>query len=367
MTFTFGKNFRIHVFGESHGEGIGVVVEGVPPGLPIDEKMIQQELDKRRPGSSQLVSSRSEKDQVSIRSGVFNGKSTGAPVTLTIPNMDVDSTHYEKIRHTPRPGHADYTARIKFNQYNDYRGGGTFSGRMTAAFVMAGALALEILREQGVNVLAHVVQLGKVKADQEVSSYEISKNVYQNLVRCADVDSIEKMKKEIAQAKADGDSVGGIIECRVIGVPVGLGEPLFDSVESTISHAIFSIPGVKGIEFGSGFRGSSRRGSENNDSLIVVDGSVGWSKNDAGGILGGISNGEPIVFRVAVKPTPSISAPQHTVDLNEMKEVSIVTRGRHDPSIAPRAVPVIEALAAVVMVDLLMRKKSTMHDIRNHN
>ncbi|MFW9807619.1 MAG: chorismate synthase [Candidatus Thorarchaeota archaeon] len=345
------------MFGESHGEGIGVVVEGVPPGLMIDKEMIQLELNKRRPGISEFVSSRNEKDEVSIRSGVFNGKTTGAPVTMTIFNSDVDSSFYEDIRDIPRPGHADYTARVKYQGHNDYRGGGTFSGRMTAAFVMAGAIASQILQIHKMKVIAHVIQIGRVKVSREVSSYEIAKNVYQNPVRCADVDSISSMSEEIAQARADGDSVGGIVECRIIGVPVGLGEPLFDSIESTISHAMFSIPSIKGIEFGSGFAGASKRGSENNDSPAIIDGSFGWSKNDAGGILGGISNGEPIIFRIAIKPTPSISKTQRSVDLNGMKETSIVSRGRHDPSIVPRVVPVVEGLTAVVMADLLKRNK----------
>ncbi|MFW9786041.1 MAG: chorismate synthase [Candidatus Thorarchaeota archaeon] len=358
MTFSFGKEFRIHVYGESHGEGIGVVVEGVPPGLNMDEEMIQQELDKRRPGGSEITSSRSEQDQVSIHSGMFNGKSTGAPITLSISNKDVDSSSYEVIRHTPRPGHADYTARVKFEGYNDYRGGGTFSGRMTAAFVMAGALAKSILKEHGVMVLAHVVQIGQVSINEEVSDYEISKNVYENPVRCAHADIVSEMTNEIAEAKADGDSVGGIVECRVLGVEPGIGEPLFDSVESVISHAMFSIPGVKGVEFGSGFAGSLRRGSENNDSLILREGKIDWAKNDSGGILGGITNGAPIVFHVALKPTPSISRAQRTIDLEKMEETSIQTKGRHDPSIVPRAVPVVEGLAAVVLVDLLMRASS---------
>ncbi|MBY8996995.1 MAG: chorismate synthase [Candidatus Thorarchaeota archaeon] len=361
MTFTFGKDFKLHVYGESHGESIGVVVEGVPPGILIDTSMIQQELDKRRPGSGHLVSSRSEKDQVTIRSGVFKGKSTGAPITMTIPNTDVDSSSYEEIRHIPRPGHADYTARVKYSEYNDYRGGGVFSGRMTAAFVMAGAIAKQVLDEHGIKVLAHVVQVGKVRMEKEVSSEDIRRNVYQNPIRCADIDSVSEMKAEVEQAKAEGDSVGGIVECRILGVPAGFGEPLFDSVESVISHAIFSIPGVKGIEFGSGFGGSLKRGSENNDSPVIDDGGIQWSKNDSGGVLGGITNGAPIVFRVAFKPTPSISKVQSTVDLEKMEETSIQITGRHDPSIVPRAVPVVEGLAAAVMVDLMKRNASQIH------
>lgn len=357
MTFTFGKDLKIQVFGESHGKEVGVVVEGFPPGISIEKSTIQQELDKRRPGSGHLVSSRSEKDQVSIRSGIFKGKSTGAPITMSIPSTDVDSSSYEAIRHTPRPGHADYTARIKYEGTNDYRGGGFFSGRMTAAFVMAGSLAKQALEKHGLRFYAHVVQVGRIKAKESISLHEIEMNTYSNPVRCADAETVSKMEREISEAKDDGDSVGGIIECRINGVPVGLGEPIFDSIESVMSHAMFSIPGVKGIEFGSGFSGSLKRGSENNDSPIIVNGAVQWSKNDAGGILGGISNGAPIVFRVAFKPTASIAKEQRTVNLEEMKETSIRIRGRHDPCIVPRAVPVIEGMAAVVLTDLFMRSR----------
>ncbi|MHA2160477.1 MAG: chorismate synthase [Candidatus Thorarchaeota archaeon] len=364
MTFSFGKEFRIQVYGESHGEGIGVVVEGVPPGLVIDESKIQMELNRRRPGVSSLVSARSEKDTFSIRSGVFSGKSTGAPISMYIPNSDVDSSGYEKIRDTPRPGHADYTARIKYDNNNDYRGGGIFSGRMTAAFVMAGALAKQVLMKSGISVFAHTVQIGKVKAIKEISIEDIEKTVFTNSVRSADRESVSKMEIEIANAKKEGDSVGGIIECRILGIPVGLGEPIFDSVESVISHAMFSVPGIKGIEFGSGFHGASLRGSENNDSPVIVDNSIQWSKNDAGGILGGISNGAPIVFRVAVKPTASIAKKQMTVDLVKMGNTSIQIEGRHDPCIVPRAVAIIEGMAAVVIMDLM--KRAGFSDTRTH-
>ncbi|MHA1948845.1 MAG: chorismate synthase [Candidatus Thorarchaeota archaeon] len=358
MTFSFGNDFKIQVYGESHGEKVGVIVEGFPPGISIDKSQVQLELDKRRPGSGDLVSSRSEKDQVSIQSGMFNGKSTGAPIDMSIPNIDVDSSSYEAIRHTPRPGHADYTARIKYGGTNDYRGGGFFSGRMTAAFVMAGSLAKQALEKHGIQFLAHVVQIGRIQAKEVISPQEIKENVYSNPIRCADNESLSKMETEIAEAKEEGDSVGGVVECRILGIPVGLGEPLFDSVESVISHAMFSIPGVKGIEFGSGFSGSSKRGSENNDSPVIVNGEIHWLKNDAGGILGGITNGAPVVFRVAFKPTSSIAKEQRTVDLLKMKNTSIKIKGRHDPCIVPRAVTVVEGMAATVIADLYMRSNN---------
>ncbi|MFW9800132.1 MAG: chorismate synthase [Candidatus Thorarchaeota archaeon] len=360
MTFTLGKDFKIHVFGESHGKGIGVMVEGCPPGLTIDKAQIQMELDRRRPGSGHLVSSRAESDIVDIRSGVFNGKATGAPITMTIPNVDVDSSSYEEIRNTPRPGHSDYTAKIKYDGYNDYRGGGFFSGRMTAAFVMAGSLARLALANIGIEVLAHTVQIGSVTTGVEVSNEEIRSNVYSNSVRCADIEAAWQMQEEIARVKSEGDSIGGVVENLVLGIPAGLGEPIFDSVESVISHAMFSIPGAKGIEFGSGFRGASLRGSENNDSPTIEDGRLVWSKNDAGGVLGGITNGAPVVFRVAFKPTPTISKEQYTVDIEKMKKTPIRVKGRHDPCIVPRAVPVVEGLTAVVIADLVKRNSAEL-------
>jgi chorismate synthase len=360
MTFTFGKDFKIQIFGESHGEGIGVVVEGCPPGLEIDDSQIQTELNRRRPGTGALVSSRSESDVFKIQSGVFKGKTSGAPLSMTIPNIDVDSSSYEEIKDTPRPGHADYTARVKYKGFNDYRGGGVFSGRLTAAMVMGGSVAQQLLKQRGIEVLAHVVQIGQESVDRNLSDDEIRSNVYSSPVRCGDKKSAKRMKAVIEGVKSEGDSIGGVIECRIVGIPAGVGEPLFDSVESVLSHAMFSIPGVKGVEFGSGFKGASMRGSENNDPPIIVDGKVGWSKNDAGGILGGITNGAPVIFRVGFKPTSTISKDQQTVDLTKMEEVQLQARGRHDPCIVPRAVPVVAGLAAIGMIDLLKRNAATI-------
>ncbi|MHA1934670.1 MAG: chorismate synthase [Candidatus Thorarchaeota archaeon] len=359
MTFTFGKDFKIQVFGESHGEAIGVVVEGCIPGLEIDKTQIQRNLNRRRPGSSPLVSSRAESDIVEIHSGVFNDRATGAPIMMTIPNTDVDSSSYEEMKHTPRPGHADYTARIKYDGYNDYRGGGIFSGRMTAALVMAGSIAERILLKKSIEVIAHVVQIGSVRAGRSITDAEIKSNVYSNEVRCADIESVGPMLEEVSKAKHEGDSIGGIIECRILGVPVGIGEPFFDSVESVISHAMFSIPGAKGIEFGSGFHAASMRGSEHNDSPQVDNGKVTWIKNDAGGVLGGITNGAPVVFRVGFKPTSTISKEQRTVNLEKMVETSLKAKGRHDPCIVPRALPVVEGLACIAIADLVKRKDSS--------
>ena len=360
MTFSFGKEFKIHVFGESHGELIGVTVEGCTPGLEIDTSLIQPDLDKRRPGAGNLVSSRTETDTVRIHSGVFQGRATGAPITMTVLNLDVDSSSYEETRIRPRPGHADYTSRVKYDGFNDYRGGGVFSGRMTAAFVMAGSIAKVMLRRMGIEILAHVIQIGPEKVSRDATDQEIRSNAYSSSSRCAVVESAEVMQAEIERAKRNGDSIGGVVECRILGVPVGYGEPLFDSVESVIAHAMFSIPGVKGVEFGSGFRGASLRGSENNDSPTIRDGGIEWTKNDAGGVLGGITSGAPVLFRVAFKPTPSISKQQSTVDLERMEMSTLTIGGRHDPCIAPRAVPVVEGLAAVAMTDFALRSNKRL-------
>ncbi|MCF2137897.1 MAG: chorismate synthase [Candidatus Thorarchaeota archaeon] len=355
--FTFGKLFKIHVFGESHGKSIGVVVEGCPTGISLDPEVIQEALDQRRPGTGRLTTARQEPDQVKILSGIFKGHSTGGPILLLIHNEDCDSSGYDDLHDTPRPGHADYTARIKYGGNNDYRGGGFFSGRITASFVMAGAVANQILKSYGIEILAHTTKIGRVKVDEPISNEQIREQVYRNETRCADAIIARQMEQEVLAAKSARDSVGGIIECRVLNLPAGLGEPIFDSVESYLSHAMFSIPAVKGIEFGAGFSAAEMRGSTHNDQMRIHDGEVSFLKNDAGGILGGITTGAPVVFRVAVKPTPSIAVPQQTVNLATGENAEIKIIGRHDPCIVPRAVPVVEAMAAIVFADLLAYAK----------
>ena len=330
MSNSFGEKFKITVFGESHGECVGVIIEGCPPGQKIDKHLIQKELDKRKPGQNYLTSQRKESDKLEVLSGVLKGRATGAPITMLVRNKDIDSTFYEEIKNTPRPGHADFTARIKYNFSNDYRGGGIFSGRMTAAFVMAGAIAKQILTKKKIKAIAQIIQIG-------------------NSV------TAETIEQQILNVKEENDSIGGLIECRVIGMPVGIGEPVFDSIESVLTHAIFSIPGVKGVEFGSGFKCINMKGSEHNDPFVLKDGKVITTTNNAGGILGGLSNGMPIIFRVAIKPTSSIFKEQNTVNLERMKECNLKVKGRHDPCIAIRAVPVIENMTAIVLVDLLLR------------
>ncbi len=353
MGNSYGKMFTITSFGESHGICMGVVIDGCPAGLPLGEADIQKEVDKRKP-SSPVSTSRVEEDKVEILSGVFNRHTTGAPICLLICNKDVDSSEYEKTRYLLRPGHADYTAFMKYGGYNDYRGGGRFSGRITSTYVMAGAVARKLLDIIGIEMLAYTVEIGGIRA-QPKSIDEIEKNIYLNQLRCGDSDAVSKMLDEIEKARQSGDSVGGIIESTAINVPVGLGEPVFDTLEGELAKSLFSIPAVKGVEFGSGFEAARKKGSENNALFSIKEGKIITESNNAGGILGGISNGMPIVVRVAVKPTPSISIKQETVDINIMQKAELEVKGRHDICIVPRAVPVVESMMAITICDFAMR------------
>ena len=354
MNNSFGKLFTITCFGESHGRCVGIIIDGCPAGLPITEKDIQVEVDKRRPGISAAATGRVEEDKVEILSGVFNGFTTGAPICLLVWNRDVDSSDYEKNRFLPRPGHADYTAFVKYGGFNDFRGGGRFSGRITAAFVMAGAVARKLLGLIGVEVLAHTTEIGGIKAVSKEFA-EIKANVEKNPLRCADPDAADKMVSLIEKLKLEGDSVGGIVEGIALNVPAGLGEPVFDTLEGELAKAMFAIPAIKGVEFGSGFSAAGKKGSENNDAFALRDGKIITTSNNAGGILGGISNGMPVVLKAAVKPTASISLSQPTVDLQKMENSSLTVGGRHDVCIVPRAVVVVEAMMAVILCDFATR------------
>ncbi len=356
MENSFGKMFTITSFGESHGRCIGVTIDGCPAGLPLTEGDIQREVDKRRPQAGIAATSRAEEDKVEILSGIFNGHTTGAPICLLIWNKDVDSSEYEKKRFLPRPGHADYTAFIKYGGFNDFRGGGRFSGRITATFVMAGAVAKKLLNLIGIEVLAHTIEIGGIKAKTKELD-EIRENIGRNPLKCADLEAASEMTRAIARAREEGDSVGGTIEGLALNVPVGLGEPIFDTLEGELAKAIFAIPAIKGIEFGSGFSASGRRGSENNDPFTIENGKIVTVTNNAGGILGGISNGMPVVLRIAVKPTPSISRSQETVDMKKMQNVSLEVKGKHDTCLVPRAVPVVEAMMAITLADFAMRAR----------
>ncbi len=353
-----GERFMMITFGESHGRCVGVIVDGCPAGLPLQESDIQSKLDLRKPGQSIVTTQRREEDKVEILSGVFNGYTTGAPICMLIWNKDVDSKPYDMIKSKPRPGHADYPAYVKYKGFNDYRGGGRFSGRLTAAFVMAGALAEKLLRYTlGIEIFAYTKEIGGISMNKDALDYidEIKSNRYSNEVRCPDSSTAILMRDAIVKARQEGDSLGGIVECIAINVPIGLGEPIFGALESDISRALFSIPAVKGVEFGSGFRAARLKGSENNDPYTIKDGKVVTLTNNAGGILGGLSNGMPLLLRVAFKPASSIAKTQRTVDIESMNDSEIVVPGRHDPCVVPRAVPVVEAMVAVVLADHAIR------------
>ena len=342
---SFGQFFRVTTFGESHGPAIGVIVDGVTPGLELDVAAIQHELDRRRPGQSSVTTQRKEPDTVEIVSGVFEGRTTGAPIAMVVGNKDAKSSHYDAIKDLFRPGHADYTYLKKYG-LRDHRGGGRASARETAMRVAAGAIARQLLARRGVTLTAYTLRAGGV-ACQSVDLDEIERNP----MRACDASAAAEMVKRVEHARSQGDSIGGVVECRIRGVPAGLGEPIFDRLDAELAKAILSIPATKGIEFGAGFAAADMTGVEHNDELTPS----GFATNNAGGILGGISNGDEIVFRVVIKPTSSISRPQRT--LNTAGEpAEIRTKGRHDPCLCPRAVPVVEAMAALVLEDHFKRQ-----------
>jgi chorismate synthase len=341
---SFGKIFKITTFGESHGEAVGVVIDGIPSNTVVSTEYIQRELDRRKPGQSSITTQRKEADQVHILSGVFEGRSTGMPVCLVLYNKDQRPGDYDKIKDLFRPGHADYTFHKKYG-IRDHRGSGRASGRETAGRVAAGAIAKKLLTENGIEVIAYTLEVGGIRCEN--FDPDVIEN---NIVRACDENAADKMTQLIKSIAEEGDSIGGIIECRIKGLKPGLGEPVFDKIDAELAKAMISVGGVKGIEFGAGFKAAQMKGTEHNDQMDAS----GFCSNNAGGILGGISNGNEIVFRVVVKPTSSISKPQKTID-TKGKEQSISTEGRHDPCICPRVVPVIEAMACIVVEDHILR------------
>jgi len=349
----FGTRYRTTIFGTSHGPFVGCTIEGLRSGMRIDEAVVQGQLDRRRPGQSLVTTQRKEADRVEFSEGISDGLATGEPIVALIRNEDVQSKSYANAARVPRPGHGDFAAAMKYGGKSDLRGGGQLSGRMTAPLVVSGAIARQVLEPKGVRFYAHAAQIGRVTA-QPVTPQQIAANVELSAVRCADLEAADRMIEEIEAARKDRDSVGGVIEAVVTGLPPGVGEPFFESVESALAHLLFSIPAVKGVDFGAGFRSASMRGSEHNDAFTVEAGRVATETNHAGGILGGITNGMPITFRVAVKPTASIAKPQRSVDLGTMRPTEIVVTGRHDPCIVPRAVPVVENAAAMAILDLML-------------
>jgi len=356
MKNTFGQSVAVTLFGESHGEYIGAVLDGLAPGLAIDEAFIRHQLSLRRP-QGKISTPRVENDEFRIVSGVFEGKTTGTPLCILIPNTNTRSGDY--TRNLPRPGHADYTAECKYHGYQDHRGGGHFSGRITAALVAAGAIAISALRQNGILIGTHISRISDI-CDRSFGSYESDIETLADLTfPVLDSQKADLMRACIEDAASEGDSVGGILETAVIGLPAGIGEPWFDTVEGMLSHALFSIPAIKGVEFGTGFGVADLHGSQANDGLRMQNGRVITTTNHNGGINGGITNGMPVIFRCAVKPTPSIFQEQESVDLTSGQNATLTLQGRHDPAIIHRARVVVDSVAALVLCDLLALRFGT--------
>ena len=356
MSSEFGKQLRVSVFGQSHGKAIGVNIDGLPAGEAIDLDELNAFLDRRKPGKSPLSTARKETDTPVFLSGLEDGVTCGFPMCVMITNSDQHSSDYSELADKPRPSHADYTAHIKWGGHADMRGGGHFSGRLTAPLCVAGGIAKQILARRGIYVGAHLAAVGT--EDDAPFPLRPTKELFDAVAAkpfpVLDDGAGERMQAVILEARQNLDSVGGIIECAAIGLPAGLGDPMFDGIENRLAAALFGIPAVKGVEFGLGFGSARLHGSENNDPFAVEDSKIVTTANRAGGILGGITTGMPVTLRVAVKPTPSISRPQQTVSLSAMEDAELVIRGRHDPCIAHRAVPVVEAVTATVILDLLL-------------
>lgn len=355
---TFGTIFRITTWGESHGRAVGVVVDGCPAGLDLAAEDIQRELDRRRPGQSRASTQRMEEDRVEVLSGIFEGHTTGTPISMVVWNKDANSSAYDALRSKPRPGHADYAYQMKFG-LRDHRGGGRASARETVGRVAAGAVAKKLLFREGIVIVGYVAELGEIGAKIVPSDWdELRATAESNPVRCPDLVAAQKMLLLLDKVRAEGDSLGGIVEILAKGVPPGLGEPVFDKLDADLAKALMSIGAVKAVEIGAGLESARLRGSVMNDPIILRKGKIEFESNNAGGILGGISTGAPIVCRIAVKPTPSIAKRQRTVDLLSGDQSEIEIQGRHDPAIPPRIVPVAEAMVALVLADHLLRDRT---------
>ena len=348
-SFFNGSMLKLSIFGQSHSAAIGMTLDGLPAGIPVDQECLQRFLNRRAPGKNPWSTPRMESDLPEFLSGLRDGMTCGAPLTAIIRNTNTRGKDYEALRLLPRPGHADYTAHVRYGGHQDYNGGGHFSGRLTAPLCTAGGILLQFLEMEKITVSARILSIAGIEDNTPFRT-----PVDQKIFPTVSDEKGKEMQTVIAAAQEDGDSVGGVIECIIRGVPAGIGAPMFDGVENRIAQLVFSVPAVKGIEFGAGFRAPLMRGSEHNDAYCVSEGEIHTSTNHAGGILGGISNGEDIVFRVAVKPTPSISRAQQSVNLETMQPEKLYIKGRHDPCIVPRAVPVIEAVAALALTDLYL-------------
>jgi len=356
---TFGSIFKVTVFGESHGEMIGMVIDGCPAGLEVDLAKIQAEMDRRRPGQSKITTQRKESDFVKIVSGIFEGKTTGTPIAGLIENEDQRSKDYSHIENSFRPSHADFTYNEKYG-HRDHRGGGRSSARETAARVMAGSIAKQLLETYGITIHAYVSQVGPIQMPETKIDYH---KIESNIIRCPDEATAKKMIALIEEVKSQGDTVGGVISCIITGCPVGLGEPVFDKLHADLGKAMLSINAVKGFEYGSGFKGVESRGSLHNDVFVEKNGKVTTTTNHSGGIQGGISNGMEIEFRVAFKPVATLMKPQQSIN-KQGEEVTVEGKGRHDPCVVPRAVPIVEAMAAITLVDHLLRHRSSRMDVK---
>ena len=353
MSSMYGDNLKLSVFGQSHAAAIGMTLDGIPAGLPVDMTALQAFLARRAPGQNGFSTTRKEADMPDFLCGISDGFTCGAPVTAIIRNTNTRSGDYDNLRDCPRPGHADYTAQIKYGGYQDTAGGGHFSGRLTAPICIAGGLCIQWLAERGIRVGAHIASIAGI-SDAPFDMINPQMDAVGKEFPVLDPEAGRKMGNAILEAKSAGDSVGGVIECAVTGLPAGLGDPMFDGVENRIASIVFGIPAVKGLEFGLGFGLSAMRGSLSNDPFMISNGEVRTATNNCGGILGGITNGMPLIFRAAIKPTPSIAMEQRSVSLSRKEERALIVKGRHDPCIVPRAVPVIEAAAAIAVMDMIL-------------
>ena len=355
MSSTYGEHLKLSIFGQSHGPAIGMTLDGIPAGLPVDLEALQHFLNRRAPGQNDYSTPRKEEDRPEFLSGLLNGFTCGAPLAAIIRNTNTRSGDYSNLKDCPRPGHADYTAQVKYGGFQDAAGGGHFSGRLTAPLCIAGGLCKQWLEARGIRIGAHIASIAGVQ-DTLFDPMKPQLDRVGTNFPVLDAQAGTAMREAVSAARMEQDSVGGIVECAVTGLPAGLGEPMFGGVEGRIAQIVYGIPAVKGVEFGIGFEAARLRGSENNDAFRMENGKVMTATNNCGGILGGITNGMPLIFRAAIKPTPSISQVQRSVSLSRGEEQELVVKGRHDPCIVPRAVPVVEAAAAIAIFDLLLDK-----------
>lgn len=358
MSSTYGENLKLAIFGQSHGPAIGMTLDGIPAGLPVDENQLQAFLSRRAPGQGDYATPRKEADRAEFLSGILDGFTCGAPIAAVIRNTNTRSGDYSNLKTCPRPGHADYTAQMKYGGFQDAAGGGHFSGRLTAPLCIAGGLCLQWLEETGIHIRAHIRSIG-AEEDQALDSLHPQPDRIGNDFPVISREAENKMREAIRQARAEGDSLGGTIECCITGLPAGLGEPMFGGVESRIASIVYGIPAVKAVSFGAGTRAAYLKGSECNDPFAFEDGKVVTLTNNSGGILGGITNGMPVIFTTAIKPTPSISRPQQSIDFKTGAPATLEIKGRHDPCIVPRAVPVVEAAAAIAVYDMILGNTQT--------